>query len=72
MTRYCKCSECTADGGRAVNCQVVQALDETNKVKLVYCKDCKHYIQEYSVAGWCGFFDKPRGKSDFCSSGVRR
>lgn len=70
LTRYCKCGECIADGGRAGNCNVIAVLDKKQKLaNFNYCIDCSHYL---SNGGWCSYFKTAVGVSGGCTFGERR
>lgn len=70
MTRYCKCNECVADGGRAGNCQVIANLDKRQKLAdFNYCIDCKYYMSD---GGWCFYFERAVGVTGGCTFGERR
>ena len=53
---------------------VIDDAPTIDAVKVVRCKDCRHYSVEGETTrfGWCGYWNKPTDEMRYCSDGERR
>lgn len=55
-----------------INKEIERKLEDIGYVKVVKCRDCKHFKFAFDIFGTCKFFNKLACSYDYCSYGERK